>query len=171
MRFAGVFGMNLEGWPSGRRRATRNRLDGAELSRGFKSHPLRQLDTNTAAKRIICHEYGEVAEWSKALAWKVSERLIPVPRVQIPSSPPRQYSGRLKKPAFLSELEYISRLRRNCPLSYYLLRCHNKLRCCPFRQFGRYMRYFNLISLQAHRSSRLCKGLPLTSCIGEPHVP
>ena len=29
-----------------------------------------------------------MAEWSKALAWKVSERLIPVPRVQIPSSPP-----------------------------------------------------------------------------------
>ena len=38
-----------------------------------------------------CDARGEVAEWSKALAWKVSERLIPVPRVQIPSSPPFLY--------------------------------------------------------------------------------
>ena len=69
----------MEGWPSGRRRATRNRLGGAEPSRGFKSHFLRQL----YLKHQMCQEIssytccGEVAEWSKALAWKVSRRVNP----------------------------------------------------------------------------------------------
>ena len=34
---------DAERWPSGRRRATRNRLSGAEPLRGFKSHPLRHF--------------------------------------------------------------------------------------------------------------------------------
>ena len=59
----------MEGWPSGRRRATRNRLGGDEPSRGFKSHSLRH---------IINTENGEVAEWSKAGAWRASGRQRPV---------------------------------------------------------------------------------------------
>ncbi len=69
---------NPERWPSGRRRATRNRLGGAEPSRGFKSHSLRhqlpgcaQFQQRNIRRAVLC---GEVAEWSKALAWRASRR-------------------------------------------------------------------------------------------------
>lgn len=44
---------------------------------------------NTPKQNIFGVIYGEMVEWSKALAWKASvpER---VPRVQIPLSPPKK---------------------------------------------------------------------------------
>lgn len=43
---------DAEGWPSGRRRATRNRLSGDESLRGFKSHPLRHIKNNRPIGRF-----------------------------------------------------------------------------------------------------------------------
>ena len=55
--------LKLEGWPSGRRRTTRNRFDGDEPSRGFKSHPLRQ-------KYTYSNTCGELSERPMVNGWK-----------------------------------------------------------------------------------------------------